>query len=192
MVIRRFSLCLLVAIVPVIGGCVAAAGAGVGAGVSAYHDNRSAGAILDDQLIELKAYDSIRDDPELRKQGHINVTSVNNIVLLTGEVPSEAMRTRLAERMQVIPKVRLIHNEVVVAAPSSILSRSSDTWITGKVKNALLQSAGVSATRVKVVTENGIVYLMGLVGRKEAEAATDTSRRVDGVQRVVKVFEYVD
>ena len=190
--IKPFAVCFLVTVVALIQGCIAAAAGGATAGASAYYDNRSAGTLLDDQLIELKASDVIRGDQELWEQGHINVTSVNNVVLLTGEVPGDAMRKRLAELVQKVAKVRLVHNEVVVAAPSSVLSRSSDTWVTGKVKTALLQSEGINASRVKVVTENGIVYLMGLISRNEASAATETARRVDGVQRVVKIFEMVD
>jgi osmotically-inducible protein OsmY len=91
-----------------------------------------------------------------------------------------------------VPKVRKVHNEVVVAAPSSMLSRSGDTLTTGKVKTALVNDEGIDAARVKVVTENGVVFLMGLVTQKEADSATEVARRVGGVQRVVRIFEYID
>jgi osmotically-inducible protein OsmY len=175
-----------------LGGCAAAVVTGAAAGTAAVYDRRTTGTLIDDQFIELKAIDAIGNDQELHEQAHLNVTSFNNIVLLTGETPNEALRQRTAELVRNLPKVRKVHNEIVVAAPSSLLSRSGDTWITGKVKTELLNVQKMDATRVKVVTENGVVYLMGLVTTEEAETATDVTRQVDGVQRVVKVFEYID
>lgn len=173
-----------------LGGCVAAVGAGAATGAAVAYDRRTPGTFIDDGLIEMKARGKIQEDEELWKYAHINVTSYNNIVLLTGEAPSEALRQRAAESVRQIQKVRKVHNEIVVAAPSSMLSRSGDTWITGKVKTSLLNAEGVDAARIKVVTENGVVYLMGLVTPQEAEAATEVTRKVNGVQKVVKIFEY--
>jgi osmotically-inducible protein OsmY len=175
-----------------LGGCAAAVVTGAAAGAAAIYDRRTTGTFIDDEFIELKAIDAIGNDQELHEQAHLNVTSFNNIVLLTGETPNEALRERTAELVRNLPKVRKVHNEIVVAAPSSMLSRTGDTWITGKVKTGLLNAHQLDAARVKVVTENGVVYLMGLVTRQEADAATDVTRQVDGVQRVVKVFEYID
>ena len=126
---------------------------------------------------------------------HVNVTSYNNILLLSGEAPNEGIRARIEVMMKDIPKLRRIHNEIVIAAPSSMLTRTSDTWITTKVKTSLIgidNLPGFDATRVKVVSENGTVFLMGIVKRDEADAATDAARRVSGVQRVVKLFEYLN
>lgn len=176
----------------VLGGCAAAVGAGAAAGAAAFYDRRTTGTLIDDELIELKSISALRQNSKLWDQSHINVTSFNNIVLLTGETPDESLRQRAAETVSGLEKVRKVHNEIVVAAPSSMISRSSDTWVTGKVKTLLLNARKLDATRVKVVTENGIVYLMGLVTRFEADAATDVARQVRGVQRVVKVFEYID
>lgn len=173
-------------------GCAVALITGAAAGTAAIYDRRTTGTVIDDEFIELKAIDAIGNDQELHEQAHLNVTSVNNIVLLTGETPNEALRQRAAQLVSNLPKVRKVHNEIVVAAPSSVLSRTGDTWITGKVKTQLLNADTASATRIKVVTENGVVYLMGLVTRQEADAATEVTRRVNGVQRVVKIFEYVD
>lgn len=190
---RLFFVCLLLLSQSlVLGGCAAAVGAGAAAGAAVLHDRRTTGTLIDDELIELKSIDALRRDQELWEQSHINITSFNNIVLLTGESPSEDLRQRAAEAVSKLDKVRKVHNEIVVAAPSAMLSRSGDTWITGKVKTVLLNKQKLDATRVKVVTENGIVYLMGLVTRTEADAATDVTRQVQGVQRVVKVFEYID
>lgn len=187
-----FGLILLVAVAPGIAGCVAAAGAGAAAGATAAHDRRSTGAFVDDQIIEVKALKLFAEDPGLNEQAHLNVISVNNVVLLTGEVPSETLRERAAALARGINKVRRVHNEIAIAAPSSLLSRSSDTVITGKVKVALLGDDESSALRIKVATERGIVYLLGVVTRGEGDGAAEVARRVGGVQRVVKLFEYVD
>jgi osmotically-inducible protein OsmY len=176
----------------ILGGCAAAVGAGVVTGAAVAYDRRTAGTFIDDELIELKAIGALQDDEELWNYSHLNVTSLNNIVLLTGESPNEALRQRAAQTVANVQKVRKVHNEVVVAAPSSMLSRSGDTVTTGKVKTALLNSEDVDGTRIKVVTENGVVFLMGLVTQKEADAASEVARRVGGVQRVVTVFEYID
>lgn len=192
-IFRLLALALLViSQAAALGGCAAAVGAGAAAGAAAFYDRRTTGTLIDDEVIELKSIDALRRDKELWKQSHINVTSFNNIVLLTGETPNESLRQRAAEIISALDKVRKVHNEIAVAAPSAMISRSSDTWITGKVKTLLLNAQKLDAARVKVVTENGIVFLMGLVTRAEGDSATDVTRQVSGVQRVVKVFEYID
>ena len=171
-------------------GAGAAAGVGV-AGVATVTDRRSAGVVVDDEVIELKAFAALRRS-EISRASHINVTSYNNILLLTGETPTEEMRKRATKLVENIEKVRRVQNELAVAAPSSLLSRSSDTVITGKIKTAIGRHSFEIAARTKVVTENGVVYLMGLVRRGEANASTDIARKVSGVQRVVKLFEFID
>nr|VFK58337.1 MAG: Osmotically-inducible protein OsmY, contains BON domain [Candidatus Kentron sp. TUN]VFK65692.1 MAG: Osmotically-inducible protein OsmY, contains BON domain [Candidatus Kentron sp. TUN]VFK67217.1 MAG: Osmotically-inducible protein OsmY, contains BON domain [Candidatus Kentron sp. TUN] len=171
-------------------GVVAIVGASAG-GAAIIHDRRSTGALVDDQIIEVKARNSLRTDENLWSQSHINVTCFNNITLLSGETPNDFLRDRAAEIVKQVPVVKKVHNEIAVVAPSSALSRSSDTWITGKVKTSLIAKGEIDATRIKVVTERGIVYLMGLVTRQEADIATDIVRRVGGVQRVIKLFEYI-
>lgn len=189
---KLFLTTIIAAQTVLLGGCVAAVGAGAVTGAAAAYDRRTTGTFVDDGLIEMKAVGALQKDEEVWNYSHINVTSYNNIVLLTGESPSEALRQRAAQTVANLQKVRKVHNEVAVAAPSSVLSRSGDTLITGKVKTALINSNDVDATRVKVVTENGVVFLMGLVTQKEADAATEVARRVGGVQRVVRIFEYID
>ncbi len=192
-IIKKLLLTTIIAAqAALLGGCVAAVGAGAVTGAAVAHDRRTAGTFVDDNLIELKAVGALQSDKELWNYSHLNVTSYNNIVLLTGESPSEALRQRAAQTVANLQKVRKVHNEVVVAAPSSLVSRSGDTVITGKVKTALINNKDVDATRIKVVTENGVVYLMGLVTQAEADSATEITRRVGGVQRVVRIFEYID
>ena len=191
MTIRLMAIAFL--FVPVLlQGCAAVIGAGAVTGAAVATDRRTAGTMLDDQMIEFKVLDVVRADDELWQQTHLNATSLNNIVLLTGEAPNDELRSRIEALVQQIPKVRRVHNEIVIAAPSSVLSRSSDSWITSKVKTNLLTWGLEEASRIKVVTENGSVYLMGLVTQDEGAKATELSRGVSGVQRVVKVFEYLD
>ncbi|RMG28800.1 MAG: BON domain-containing protein [Gammaproteobacteria bacterium] len=180
---------LLVGCAPLVVGGAAATTAEVA------HDRRTAGTVIDDQAIELKAFRAIHKDKTLASQSHISVTSYNLNVLLTGETPTEALRQRAAEIVRRIPRVRRVYNELVVAGPSSLTSRSNDTLITTKVKLALFHIKGLKGfdpTRVKVVTERGNVYLMGLLTHEEADAVAETARRVGGVQRVIKLFEYID
>lgn len=183
---------LLAALVTQLAGCAAAAvGAGAATGAAVAYDRRTAGTFVDDEIIEWKVRKALVDDPDVRTQAHVSVTSFNNIVLLSGEAPSEALKARAAELARQVPSVRGVHNELAIAAPSSMLARSSDTVTTAKVKSALLAARTADATRVKVVTERGTVYLLGLLTRDEAEQITEVVRRVGGVQRVVRLFEYL-
>jgi osmotically-inducible protein OsmY len=185
--------CILVLIGAIqLGGCVAAVGAGAAAGAAAAYDRRTAGTLIDDQLIEVKLLSSLLDDPALNAQAHINATSYNNVVLLSGEVPDQTLKARAESIARRLPKVRSVHNELMLAAPSSLLTRSSDSLVTGKVKSSLISDELAQAGRIKVVTENGTVFLLGLVTRGEGGRATEITRRVGGVQRVVKLFEYLD
>ena len=178
--------------VPVIQGCFGVIATGTAASAVAAQDRRTPGTFIDDELIELKVLAAILEDERMSSQTHINATSVNGLVLLTGEAPGESLRTRITEIARGITKVRAVQNEIALEAPSTLIARAGDTVVTGKVKAALLQDRELNAARVKVVTEGGIVYLMGLLKPDEADRATEISRRVAGVQRVVKVMEYIE
>lgn len=171
-------------------GCIPLLAAGAATGVAVAHDQRSAGAVIDDQGIELKAIGALKGESQLYSESHLNVTSYNGIVLVTGEVPTADLRDRVTDIVSGIDKVKTVHNEVTLAAPSSLMARSSDTVLTSKVKARLIGEKGFDSTRVKVVSEGGVVYLMGLVTRDEAEIATEIARTTSGVQRVVRIFEY--
>jgi osmotically-inducible protein OsmY len=176
-------------------GCAAAVVGGAATGATAAHDRRTVGTFIDDEGIELKARLAIFDDKTLNSHIHINIISINGVVLLVGQAPTEAERQRATELTQAIPKVRLVHNEMAIAAPNSYMTRSSDSLITAKVKTALFSIKDLKEfdpTRVKVVTENGIVYLMGILTHTEANAVTDAASQVGGVQKIVKLFEYLD
>lgn len=168
-------------------GLVVAGGATAGAMAN---DPRSSGKFIDDEIIEWKIIDVLGKDDQIYEQTHLNATSYNGVVLLTGEIPNDEMRLRVEEKIKAIDGVRQLHDETTIAAPSSMMSRSGDTWITSKVKTALLTDDTEMGSRTKVVTDKGVVYLMGIVSPQQADKLTDIARRVGGVQKVVKVFEY--
>jgi len=177
---------LLQACAPVVVGGAAATGTAVAI------DRRTAGTMVDDQAVELKTLDAILSDKDLYEQTHISSTSFNGLVLLTGQAPRAELRERAERIVSAYPEVRRVVNEITLSAPNSIMTRTSDTWITTKVKTLMFAEKNFNANNVKVVTENGTVYLMGLVRRAESDKAVAIARQVKGVQRVVKVFEYLD
>ena len=150
-------------------------------------DRRTAGVQLEDQNIELKSLTRIRET--VGERGHVNATSYNRMVLLTGEVPSEADRSALEQSITKIENVRSTVNELAVMGPSSMTARSNDTILTSKVKASFIDAKDLHANAVKVVTERGVVYLLGRVTEREANRATELARGVPGVQKVVKVLE---
>ena len=179
----------LAALVGAVAGCVPVmiAGAAGGAAMVAT-DRRTAGAQVDDEAIELKIV--TRANELYGDRIHLNVTSFNGVVLLTGEAPDQGAWASLGNLAKGTEKVRVVHNELVVAPPSELGSRSNDAFITSKVKARMLEAAKFPPNAVKVVTERGIVYLMGIVSRAEGQAAGEVAATTEGVQRVVKVFEY--
>jgi len=182
---------VLVALVPLLQSCAAlVVGAGVGAGVMMAEDRRSSGTVLEDQTIEIKAGNRITE--KYGKQVNISVTSFNRYVLLTGQAPTEEIKQDLPILVLEVPNVRNVQNEIVVGGISSMTSHASDALLTSQVKGRLAQNKDVSANNVKVVSENGTVFLMGLVTHAEAESASKTAATTSGAQRVVKVFEYLD
>jgi len=151
-------------------------------------DRRSTGTMIDDEGIELRA--THRIDERFKKTVHVNVTSYNRTVLLTGEVPNQAAKAEIEKIAAGAGTVRSITNELQVIDATSLASRANDTTITGKVKARFVDSAKFSALNVKVVTENSVVYLMGIVTEAEANDAVEVARTTSGVKKVVKVFEY--
>jgi len=187
---------ILISLIPLLlSGCTAAvvgAGAAAGTTASVAHDRRTTGTFIEDQAIELKAIKNFFSDKEINDSSHINVTSYNTVVLITGETPGEDIRKRIVNIVKTIPKVTHVYDELTIAAPSSWTSRSSDSLITSKVKTKLLTLKNFDGTRIKVVTEKGVVYLMGLLTRAESDVATRETQQTGGVQKVVKLFQYVD
>jgi osmotically-inducible protein OsmY len=183
---------VLLCLLPYLFGCAAVAIGGGAVAASSAIDRRTAGTQVEDQTIEVKAIQAINRDVELKEQAHLNITSYNTVVLVSGETPTDAMRQKSIEIVSGVDKVSHVYNEITVAAPSSLVSRSSDSLITSKVKTKMITNKDLSGLQVKVVTEKGVVYLMGLLTRQESELATSIARQTGGVQKVVKLFQYTD
>jgi osmotically-inducible protein OsmY len=190
---QRFALALtlgaalvagLSACVPLVVGGAAVMGVGMVA-----TDRRSSGAQLDDQGIELRAAARVRDIAN--DQMYVSVTSYNRQVLLTGAVGNDADRRRVEETVQRVDNVRSVVNELTIGAPSTFQDRSNDLYLTGKIKASLLDAKDIFANSFKVVTERGVVYLMGIATRRETDRATEITRGVSGVVKVVRVVEIV-
>lgn len=171
-------------------GCAGVLVGGAATSAVVANDPRTTGTFVEDQSIELKALELLAGDAELSEQTHVSVTSYNQVVLLTGQAPSEALRAKVRATIASIAKIRHIHDELAIAAPSSLASRAADGYLTTKVKTRLLGTAELAATRVKVVSEAGVVYLMGLVPPDQAARAAEVASETAGVTRVVKLFEY--
>ncbi|MBU6466390.1 BON domain-containing protein [Simplicispira hankyongi] len=171
-------------------GCAAPlilGGAAVGGMVAI--DRRTTGTQVEDEGIELRATNQIFGD--YGDKVHINVTSFNRQVLLTGEVPTQEVRDAVAQRVAKVANVRSIVNELAVMPSTPLTQRSNDTFITGKMRASLVDAKDLTASAFKVVTERGVIYLMGIVSQREAKRATAIARGVTGVRKVVRVFEYV-
>ena len=182
---------MLVGVAATLNACVPVAiGVGVAATASVATDRRTTGTQLDDEVIEDKSSLTFQE----RFKGdafHINITSYNGVVLLTGEVPAESAKADIEQIVRSNPKVRAIQDELVVGPVTDLGSRSNDTLITSKVKARFVEANKFQINHVKVVTERGVVYLMGIVTRDEGNAAAQIASTTEGAQRVVKVFEYI-
>ena len=193
------TLASVLAFVPVLGGCAApfiVGTAGVAGSGAVAVDERTFGTMVEDEGIEWKVRAAI-NQAGLNEDDHHNVkvTSFNRIVLLTGQVPDEAAKGKAADEAGRVEQVRGVHNELVVGPPTKLNIRSADTIITGRVKVAVATASDLKPpanVNNKVVTEDGVVFLMGLVTREEAEAITTAAQTVPGVRQIVRLFEYPD
>jgi osmotically-inducible protein OsmY len=167
-------------------GCAPVVVAGAGAAAVMASDRRTTGTYIEDENIELKILGRSHDFGN----SHVNATSFNLRVLLTGEAPDEATRAKIEQIVRSVPSVKDVTNDIQVAGNSSLASRGSDSLITTNVKTRMLNNPKFSVNHIKVVTEAGTVYLMGLVSPEEGDAAVEVARTTSGVVRVVKVFEY--
>lgn len=177
------------AISGVLGGCVAVAGGAVAGGAMLAVDRRTTGAQVDDQTIELRASNAIT--AAIGERGNVSATSYNRVVLLTGQVPNDADRASVEDAVAKVENVRTVLNELAVMPNSSLAQKSTDTLTTTKVKTAFVQAKELQMASIKVVTERGVVYLMGRVTEVESNVAAHVARSVGGVQKVVKVFETI-
>ena len=170
--------------------CAAVLVAGAGAGAAVAEDRRSVGTITEDESIELKTVDRVT--AKVPDSVHLNATSYNRTVLLTGEVPNDKIRATIERIARSVENVRGVTNELTIGPPTSLSSRANDSYITSKVKARFVDAQRFNALHVKVVTENQVVFLLGLVKREEAKEAIQVARTTEGVKKVVTVFEYLD
>lgn len=183
------TLILLAVLVPVLSGCFGAAAVGVGAGALMVADRRLSETYLADEGIEIRAANRISE--KYGDRVHVNVTSYNRTVLLSGEVPDAATKAEVEKIAAGVPNVKAISNELQVAGNSSLSSRSNDVYLTSKVKARFIDANRFSVNHVKVVTEDAVVHLMGLVTQSEANASVEIARTTAGVKKVVRVFEVI-
>lgn len=172
-------------------GCTAAAVGGAVVGTSVALDKRTTGDYVEDQNIKTKFAHLYYQDKKLSDETHVNFTSYNRQVLITGEVLNSRQKEQLTEIARQIKNVRHIYNEAVVGIPTTMSSRADDSYITSKIKTSVFRDLEeLDGAQVKVVTENGVVFLMGLVNRKQADKITEIARTTRGVKKVIKLFEY--
>lgn len=154
-------------------------------------NKRTLGTKINDQQLETYSRVNLYKASTQLEDAHINIDSFNGIVLLTGQVPSEELRNLAGETVVKINSIRQVHNELTTGAPTDFQARSMDSWITTKIKTKLVASS-IQSRRIRIITEARTVFLMGIVSRYEADRITDVAKNTDGVQQVVKVFEYLD
>jgi osmotically-inducible protein OsmY len=187
------SLAFILSVSGLMQGCTGVVVGGAAVTATATHDRRTMGAYVEDQSIEFKANERLADDAEIGQQCRIDVTSYNMVVLLTGQAANQALRLRAEQLVQGVERVHRVVNEVEIGTPASFAEITRDSALTSEIKLRLVQIdiPDFDPLRVKVITERGVVFLMGLLTRQEAQAVTDLVRHVSGVRRVVKVFEYI-
>jgi len=193
---KKFFLLLLLLINFLMGACSSVATNGEEiTEQSLLQDRRTRDAILIDKEIETEAYSELNSDNDLLSQSHFTISAYNGAVLLTGETPNEELEKKIISTVQAIPNVKLVHNNLIIADPSDSSSRANDLFITDSVKKALNQIRTIpdfDPSMVKVITENGTVYLMGLVHRDEGTVVINVTRLQPGIKQIITVFEYID
>lgn len=187
---KRLLLTLvLVAPTTLLGGCAAVVAGSAVTGVAMIADRRTTGTIIDDRMIESRSSEFFGADGAIAQQAHLNVSSYNGMVLLVGQTPTEEMKQRAGDYVSRVAKVRHVYNEVTVEEPIPSLNRTNDGLITTKVKSKLFTIKDLNSSDISVTTENGVVYLMGLLDQPTGDAVAQEVAGVSGVRKVVKLFE---
>ncbi len=188
-----FILITLVLASSLLQGCGALLVGGAATGVAVIHDRRDSQTVLEDKDIQLRILSAVDNDEALAAHSRVAASSYNHVLLLTGQVETPALKQRYVDLARNIPKVKRVVDEVTVAKATTLTEETEDAYITSKVKLALfdVDIPTFDPTRVKVITERNVVYLLGLVTPEEASAVVETVRYVSGVKRVVKIFEYI-
>lgn len=171
-------------------GCIFVAGAAAGAAaIAVVYDHRTISNTVQDNDLGMSISEKLNGSPML-KDSHISATVFNRVVLLTGEAPTPAARQEAENLARTVPNIGKIYNQITIQGPTSSLTRTSDSWITTKIKAQMLTVEDLKSSSIKVVTENGTVFLMGIVTKEQADTSVDIARQVSGVQKVIKIFQY--
>ena len=182
---KKLALLMIVSII--LTSCAPAIVA-VPAATSVAYDERTLSTIYQDEGITHQAYGVIQDNDEF-KDSNISVASINNLVLLVGQVQTEQQKNLIYTKVSSLPDVKKVYNQISVEKTTSALTQSNDAWITTKVKAAMLAEIGLKSSQVKVLTENSVVYLLGIVSQKQATEAAKVASKIKGVKKVVKLFQ---
>ncbi len=188
---QPFQSLIILVMVLLIQSCAAIIVGGVASTAVVTTDRRTTGVFIEDENIEIKTNARLSENKDLEDKSHINVISYNGVVLLVGQTPTIELKRIAGEIARNVPSVKRVHNELRIAAPNNLITRSSDSYITSKIKTKMTFEKNFDSTAFKVVTENGEVFLMGLVTKDEAETAIAIAKNVDGVQKVIDVMEYI-
>ena len=180
----------LLSFILLLSGCTTIVDATTKQPINTDPNQRSFGTYIDDKRLQVITAVNIRKADPILRQSHIDVTSFNNVILLTGQVPNEDLRLLAAKSAKAISTVRQVHNEIRVKANTSMLTRTNDAWLATKIKSVLIADKSVKSLRIKVTVEDGVAYLMGLVSQEEANRAVNLIRNIKGIKEVVRVFEY--
>jgi len=182
----------IISVVLLLPGCIPAAFvAGAAAGGAIIYDHRDTKTMINDRDAAFQIQNNLDLDKDLFKKAHLSVVAFNHIALLVGQVPNEELRKHAETIAKANSKIKVLYNEMTIGPPISHMQMTNDTWITTKVKTTLIATPGLSSTNLKIITENGTVYLMGLITHQQADLATEKTKTVSGVEKIVKIFEYL-
>ncbi|WP_386698529.1 division/outer membrane stress-associated lipid-binding lipoprotein [Lonepinella sp. MS14436] len=173
-------------------GCVALGLGGAAVATKVGTDPRTIGSQVDDETLELKVYDAITKDEQIKAEGRVVVVSYSGRVLLLGQVPDESLKEVATGLAKGVENIGDVYNEMRVGSPISLTQKTQDSWITTKIKSDMLLNSAVKTTDIKVITENKEVFLLGNVTQDQGTAAAEVARKVSGVEKVVKVFKYLN
>ena len=187
----QWRLVFLLIVVTAISGCETLVIAGAATGAVASQDRRDVETQLDDEKTEIESFTTIFQDDELWKDTNISVVSYNNVILIIGQAPTATLKGKATQEIKKIAEENRVHNQIRIAAPISFYAKRNDEFLTTKVKSSMLFTSEFPSTKIKVITENSEVFLMGLVTQQEADKAVEITRNVGGVKKVIKVFEYI-
>jgi|SRR5579862_9924704 len=172
-------------------GCIFVVGAAAGAAaVAVVYDHRTIANTIQDTKLANSVSDAIKAVPALHDESHIEITAFNNVVLLTGETPNAAWREQAETLAKSAAGNVRVYNQISIQGPTSALTRTSDSWLTTKIKAQMLAEEDLKSSSIKVITENGVVYLIGSVTQQQANIAVDIARQASGTQKVIKIFQY--